>query len=130
MQKKFDSHSIFNDIGSIDGFIAQFVNLDEAQQKAFLSLSSFDEGLEDYIENTKNAVQTGEKFNSQLFEQIASQKDGITNGVLNEFMKAGGLRSQLKLLKLKMVVCVLSHSNHRLKRGEKNGIQILEAWLR
>ena len=98
--KKFDSHSIFNDIGSIDGFIAQFVNLDEAQQKAFLSLSSFDEGLEDYIENTKNAVQTGEKFNSQLFEQIASQKDGITNGVLNEFMKAGGLKDAKGVLAL------------------------------
>lgn len=98
--KKFDSHSIFNDIGSIDGFIAQFVNLDEAQQKAFLSLSSFDEGLEDYIENTKNAVQTGEKFNSQLFEQIASQKDGITTGVLNEFMKAGGLKDAKGVLAL------------------------------
>lgn len=98
--KKFDSHSIFNDIGSIDGFIAQFVNLDEAQQKAFLSLSSFDEGLEDYIENTKNAVQTGEKFNSQLFEQIASQKDGITSGVLNEFMKAGGLKDAKGVLAL------------------------------
>lgn len=24
----------------------------------------------------------------------------------------------------------LSSDNHRLKRGEKNGIQILEAWLR
>lgn len=98
--KKFDSHSIFNDIGSIDGFIAQFVNLDEAQQKAFLSLSSFDEGLEDYIENTKNAVQIGEKFNSQLFEQIASQKDGITTGVLNEFMKAGGLKDAKGVLAL------------------------------
>ena len=99
--KKFDSHSIFNDIGSIDGFITQFVNLDEAQQKAFLSLSSFDEGLEDYnIENTKNAVQTGEKFNSQLFEQIASQKDGITSGVLNEFMKAGGLKDAKGVLAL------------------------------
>ena len=98
--KKFDSHSIFNDIGSLDGFIAQFVNLDEAQQKAFLSLSSFDEGLEDYIENIKNAVQTGEKFNSQLFEQIASQKDGITSGVLNEFMKAGGLKDAKGVLAL------------------------------
>ena len=98
--KKFDSYSIFNDIGSIDGFIAQFVNLDEAQQKAFLSLSSFDEGLEDYIENTKNAVQTGEKFNSQLFEQIASQKNGITTGVLNEFMKAGGLKDAKGVLAL------------------------------
>lgn len=90
--KKFDSRSIFDDIGSIDGFVAQFVNLDEAQQKAFLSLSTFDKGLEKYIRDTKNAVQTGEKFNSQLFEQIASQKDGITTGVLDEFMKAGGLK--------------------------------------
>ena len=54
--KKFDSHSIFDDIGSIDGFVAQFVNLDEAQQKAFLSLSTFDKGLEKYIRDTKNAV--------------------------------------------------------------------------
>lgn len=98
--KKFDSHSIFDDIGSIDGFVAQFVNLDEAQQKAFLSLSSFDEGLEGHIENTKNAVQIGKKFNSQLFEQIASQKDGITTGVLNEFMKAGGLKDAKGVLAL------------------------------
>lgn len=98
--KKFDSHSIFDDIGSIDGFVAQFVNLDEAQQKAFLSLSTFDEGLEKYISDTKNAVQTGEKFNSQLFEQIASQKDGITTGVLNEFMKAGGLKDAKGVLSL------------------------------
>lgn len=98
--KKFDSHSIFDDIGSIDGFVAQFVNLDEAQQKAFLSLSTFDKGLEKYIRDTKNAVQTGEKFNSQLFEQIASQKDGITSGVLNEFMKAGGLKDAKGVLAL------------------------------
>jgi hypothetical protein len=98
--KKFDSHSIFDDVGSIDGFIAQFVNLDEAQQKAFLSLSSFDEKLEKHIKDTKNAVQTGEKFNSQLFEQIASQKDGITTGVLNEFMKAGGLKDAKGVLAL------------------------------
>lgn len=98
--KKFDSHSIFNDIGSIDGFVAQFVNLDEAQQKAFLSLSVFDKGLQTYIEDTKNAVQTGEKFNSQLFEQIASQKNGITTGVLNEFMKAGGLKDVKGVLSL------------------------------
>lgn len=98
--KKFDSHSIFDDIGSIDGFVAQFVNLDEAQQKAFLSLSTFDKGLEKYIRDTKNAVQTGEKFNSQLFEQIASQKDGITTGVLNEFMKAGGLKDAKGVLSL------------------------------
>ena len=98
--KKFDSHSIFDDIGSIDGFVAQFVNLDEAQQKAFLSLSTFDEGLEKYIRDTKNAVQTGEKFNSQLFEQIASQKDGITTGVLDEFMKAGGLKDANGVLSL------------------------------
>lgn len=98
--KKFDSHSIFDDIGSIDGFIAQFVNLDEAQQKAFLSLSTFDKGLEKYIRDTKNAVQTGEKFNSQLFEQIASQKDGITTGVLDEFMKAGGLKDANGVLSL------------------------------
>ena len=98
--KKFDSHSIFDDIGSIDGFVAQFVNLDEAQQKAFLSLSTFDEGLEEYIRDTKNAVQTGEKFNSQLFEQIASQKDGITTGVLDEFMKAGGLKDANGVLSL------------------------------
>lgn len=114
--KKFDSHSIFNDIGSIDGFIAQFVNLDEAQQKAFLSLSSFDEGLEDYIENTKNAVQTGEKFNSQLFEQIASQKDGITNGVLNEFMKAGGLKDAKGVLALPntqdAIALIEDYANH------------------
>ncbi len=98
--KKFDSHSIFDDIGSIDGFVAQFVNLDEAQQKAFLSLSTFDKGLEKYIRDTKNAVQTGEKFNSQLFEQIASQKDGITTGVLDEFMKAGGLKDANGVLSL------------------------------
>lgn len=98
--KKFDSHSIFDDIGSIDGFVAQFVNLDEAQQKAFLSLSTFDKSLEKYIRDTKNAVQTGEKFNSQLFEQIASQKDGITSGVLNEFMKAGGLKDAKGVLAL------------------------------
>lgn len=98
--KKFDSHSIFDDIGSIDGFVAQFVNLDEAQQKAFLSLSTFDKGLEKYIGDTKNAVQTGEKFNSQLFEQIASQKNGITTGVLNEFMKAGGLKDAKGVLAL------------------------------
>ena len=98
--KKFDSHSIFDDIGSIDGFVAQFINLDEAQQKAFLSLSTFDKGLEKYIVDTKNAVQTGEKFNSQLFEQIASQKDGITSGVLNEFMKAGGLKDAKGVLAL------------------------------
>lgn len=98
--KKFDSHSIFDDIGSIDGFVAQFVNLDEAQQKAFLSLSTFDEGLEEYIGDTKNAVQTGKKFNSQLFEQIASQKNGITTGVLNEFMKAGGLKDAKGVLAL------------------------------
>lgn len=98
--KKFDSHSIFDDVGSIDGFIAQFINLDEAQQKAFLSLSSFDEKLEKHIKDTKNAVQTGEKFNSQLFEQIASQKDGITTGVLNEFMKAGGLKDAKGVLAL------------------------------
>ena len=98
--KKFDSHSIFDDIGSIDGFVAQFVNLDEAQQKAFLSLSTFDKGLEKYILDTKNAVQTGEKFNSQLFGQIASQKDGITTGVLNEFMKAGGLKDAKGVLSL------------------------------
>lgn len=114
--KKFDSHSIFNDIGSIDGFIAQFVNLDEAQQKAFLSLSSFDEGLEDYIENTKNAVQIGEKFNSQLFEQIASQKDGITTGVLNEFMKAGGLKDAKGVLALPntqdVIALMEDYANH------------------
>lgn len=98
--KKFDSHSIFDDIGSIDGFVAQFVNLDEAQQKAFLSLSTFDKGLEKYIRDTKNAVQTGEKFNSQLFEQIASQKDDITTGVLDEFMKAGGLKDANGVLSL------------------------------
>ena len=98
--KKFDSHSIFDDIGSIDGFVAQFVNLDEAQQKAFLSLSTFDEGLEKYISDTKNAVQTGEKFNSQLFEQIASEKDDITTGVLDEFMKAGGLKDANGVLSL------------------------------
>lgn len=98
--KKFDSHSIFDDIGSIDGFVAQFVNLDEAQQKAFLSLSTFDKGLEKYIGDTKNAVQIGEKFNSQLFEQIASQKDGVTTGVLNEFMKAGGLKDAKGVLSL------------------------------
>lgn len=98
--KKFDSHSIFDDIGSIDGFVAQFVNLDEAQQKAFLSLSTFDKGLEKYIRDTKNAVQTGEKFNSQLFEQIASQKDGITTGVLDEFMKAGELKDANGVLSL------------------------------
>lgn len=98
--KKFDSHSIFDDIGSIDGFVAQFVNLDEAQQKAFLSLSTFDKGLEKYIRDTKNAVQTGEKFNSQLFEQIASQKDSITTGVLDEFMKAGGLKDANGVLSL------------------------------
>lgn len=98
--KKFDSHSIFDDIGSIDGFVAQFVNLDEAQQKAFLSLSTFDKGLKKYIRDTKNAVQTGEKFNSQLFEQIASQKDGITTGVLDEFMKAGGLKDANGVLSL------------------------------
>lgn len=98
--KKFDSHSIFDDIGSIDGFVTQFVNLDEAQQKAFLSLSTFDKGLEKYIRDTKNAVQTGEKFNSQLFEQIASQKDGITTGVLDEFMKAGGLKDANGVLSL------------------------------
>lgn len=98
--KKFDSHSIFDDIGSIDGFVAQFVNLDEAQQKAFLSLSTFDEGLEKYIRDTKNDVQTGEKFNSQLFEQIASQKDDITTGVLDEFMKAGGLKDANGVLSL------------------------------
>lgn len=98
--KKFDSHSIFDDIGSIDGFVAQFVNLDEAQQKAFLSLSTFDKGLEKYIRDTKNAVQTGEKINSQLFEQIASQKDGITTGVLDEFMKAGGLKDANGVLSL------------------------------
>lgn len=98
--KKFDSHSIFDDIGSIDGFVAQFVNLDEAQQKAFLSLSTFDKGLEKYIRDTKNAVQTGEKFNSQLFEQITSQKNGITTGVLNEFMKAGGLKDAKGVLAL------------------------------
>lgn len=98
--KKFDSHSIFDDIGSIDGFVAQFVNLDEAQQKAFLSLSTFDKSLEKYIRDTKNAVQTGEKFNSQLFEQIASQKDGITTGVLDEFMKAGGLKDANGVLSL------------------------------
>lgn len=98
--KKFDSHSIFDDIGSIDGFVAQFVNLDEAQQKAFLSLSTFDKGLEKYIGDTKNAVQTGEKFNSQLFEQIASQKHDITTGVLDEFMKAGGLKDANGVLSL------------------------------
>lgn len=98
--KKFDSHSIFDDIGSIDGFVAQFVNLDEAQQKAFLSLSTFDKSLEKYIRDTKNAVQTGEKFNSQLFEQIASQKDDITTGVLDEFMKAGGLKDANGVLSL------------------------------
>lgn len=98
--KKFDSHSIFDDIGSIDGFVAQFVNLDEAQQKAFLSLSTFNEDLEKYIRDTKNYVQTGEKFNSQLFEQIASQKDGITTGVLDEFMKAGGLKDANGVLSL------------------------------
>lgn len=98
--KKFDSHSIFDDIGSIDGFVAQFVNLDEAQQKAFLSLSTFDKGLEKYIGDTKNAIQIGERFNSQLFEQIASQKDGITTGVLNEFMKAGGLKDAKGVLAL------------------------------
>lgn len=98
--KKFDSHSIFDDIGSIDGFVAQFVNLDEAQQKAFLSLSTFDKGLEKYIRDTKNAVQTGEKFNSQLFEQIASQKDDITTGVLDEFTKAGGLKDANGVLSL------------------------------
>lgn len=98
--KKFDSHSIFDDVGSIDGFIAQFVNLDEAQQKAFLSLSSFDEKLEKHIKDTKNAIQIGERFNSQLFEQIASQKDGITTGVLNEFMKAGGLKDAKGVLAL------------------------------
>ena len=128
--KKFDSHSIFNDIGSIDGFIAQFVNLDEAQQKAFLSLSSFDEGLEDYIENTKNAVQTGEKFNSQLFEQIASQKDGITNGVLNEFMKAGGLKDAKGVLALPntqdAIALMEDYANHCSDASKTNNCSTLE----
>lgn len=114
--KKFDTHSIFNDIGSIDGFVAQFVNLDEAQQKAFLSLSAFDDGLKNYILDTKNAIQTGGKFNSQLFEQIASQKDGITTGVLNEFMKAGGLKDAKGVLSLpdtqKAIALMEDYANH------------------
>lgn len=88
--KQFNDDAV-SKIGGLDSFVAQIVNLDKAQQSAFFSMSKLNDGLREKIDRLLEAAEAGEKFNSQMFEQKASN-NGVSKGVLNEIMSIGGLK--------------------------------------
>ena len=88
--KQFNDDAV-SKIGGLDSFVAQIVNLDKAQQSAFFSMSKLNDGLKEEIDRLLEAAEAGEKFNSQMFEQKASN-NGVSKGVLNEIMSIGGLK--------------------------------------
>lgn len=88
--KQFNDDAV-SKIGGLDSFVAQIVNLDKAQQSAFFSMSKLNDGLREEIDRLLEAAEAGEKFNSQMFEQKASN-NGVSKGVLNEIMSIGGLK--------------------------------------
>lgn len=89
--KPFDEESIKNS-GELENIVAQLAALDKEQQKAFINISNFDKSLKTIISDLLKATEQGEKFNSVLFEQIASQEDSVSKGVLNEVMQESGMK--------------------------------------
>lgn len=89
--KLFDENSI-EKTGGLENVVAQLSVLDEKQQQAFINLSDFNGELKKTIQNLLLATKQGEKFNSKLFEQKASEDDKLSKGVINEVMQATGMK--------------------------------------
>lgn len=116
----FDEKTIDKD-GGLENFVAQLAILDEKQQKAFLNLSDFDDKLKSTIQDLLDATRQGEKFNSKLFEQNASENN-ISKGVINEVMQASGMKDDSGnyfLSNTKDVCSLLEQYANDIKNAEK-----------
>jgi hypothetical protein len=57
----------------IDNYAAQLTTIDKSAQRVVLKATELNDGIQDIIQSTLDATAAGQKMNSVLFEQTASE---------------------------------------------------------